>query len=75
MKLQGVDNMEEKSMEDKLRRAKRYAIIEHAVRWTSNILVEVLGNHGKILNDAKRNALKRATDALADFQQDGDNED
>ena len=45
----------------------RLAIITHAVRWSNNILVEVLSNHGRVLSDEQRDCIRTATRALGDF--------
>ncbi len=42
----------------------REEIVRHAVRWTTNILTEVSGNHAKYLTDYSRDTLKRAIEAL-----------
>lgn len=46
----------------------RQEIVAHAVRWATNMLVEVCGNHGGILTEAQRECLKTATSALSRFQ-------
>lgn len=43
----------------------RITIVDHAIRWTSNILVEVLGNHGKAIPPSARDALRTAVEALS----------
>jgi len=45
----------------------RIAIVDHAVRWASNILVEVQGNHGRSLSHRRSRLLHEATAALAEF--------
>jgi hypothetical protein len=46
----------------------RVAVIRAAVRWSTNMLVEVMGNHGGHLTDSQRDAVKRALEALSEFQ-------
>lgn len=46
----------------------RQEIVAHAVRWASNMLVEVTGNHGSILSEEQRQCLKDAAAALSRFQ-------
>ena len=36
-------------------------IVDHAVRWAQNILVEVLANHGEFINDEAREILRDIT--------------
>jgi hypothetical protein len=42
----------------------RREIVRHAARWAANMLVEVVGNHGSVLNEGERTALKMAVHAL-----------
>jgi hypothetical protein len=46
----------------------RVEIVRAAVRWATNILVEVAGNHSRWLTDTQRDAVKRAIEALGDFR-------
>lgn len=46
----------------------RKEIVAHAVRWGRNMLVEVVGNHAKILTPEQRDCLKEATAALGRFE-------
>lgn len=46
----------------------RDSICEHAVRWATNILVEVQGNHSRVLRPWRRDALRRAIEELGVFQ-------
>jgi len=48
--------------------AERKTVVDHAVRWTLNILVEVLGNHGEHMPVARRDAIKAAVRSLGDAQ-------
>lgn len=45
----------------------KQAIVSNAVRWASNMLVEVLGNYHQILSKEQHDALKRSVSALQDF--------
>jgi hypothetical protein len=49
------------------RAAEANIVVSHAVRWVRNILVEVLGNHAKYLDQAKQKCLRAAVDALTDY--------
>jgi hypothetical protein len=49
----------------------RKAVIDNAVRWCNNILVEVMGNHGRVLSDEQRDCIRTATQALGDFPRKG----
>jgi hypothetical protein len=51
-----------------MRKEIRLAIIEHAVRWTSNILVEVTSNHGTLLGDSTLCLLADAVRLLSDVE-------
>jgi hypothetical protein len=42
-------------------------VAAHAVRWTSNILTEVLGNYGRIVSRHQRDCLRAAIRALAEY--------
>jgi hypothetical protein len=46
----------------------RVEIVSHAVRWSGNILAEVLSNHGKFLNDADRECIRLAVLNLGDYR-------
>lgn len=46
----------------------RMAMVDVAVRWSSNILIEVVGNHGRVMSNDQRSALKRAVAALAEYR-------
>jgi hypothetical protein len=46
------------------RRVVGNAIAANAVRWSCNVLVEVLGNHGEHLPDEVRDAIKLAVATL-----------
>jgi hypothetical protein len=48
--------------------ARRY-VVENAVRWAMNMLVDVLANHSRALAEPQREALKRAVSALADYRE------
>jgi len=48
----------------------RIEVTRHAIRWTSNILAEVLSNHGKVLPDQMRNSILAAISALAEVDRD-----
>ncbi len=41
-------------------------VVEHAIRWSNNILTEVLSNHGRKLNPVAREHLKAAVCSLAE---------
>lgn len=56
-------------------RASIILIVDHAVRWSNNILTEVLGNYGKYLGDRKRRALSNAIAALSECTRMGDDDD
>jgi hypothetical protein len=43
----------------------RKHLLLHAIRWASNILVEVLANHGKSVSEAGADQLRKAIAALA----------
>jgi len=43
----------------------RIAIVDSAIRWTSNILVEVVSNHGQKIPPSAYNALRMAVAALS----------
>ena len=45
-------------------RQTRIAIVEHAIRWSSNILTEVTSNHLGILSPATREHLASALSSL-----------
>ena len=45
----------------------RKEIVLHAVRWATNMLVEVLSNHGAYLYESDRVALKQATLSLCEI--------
>lgn len=47
----------------------RVAIVEHAIRWATNILVEVLHNHGRALPQEVRIPLHDAIQKLGDAAQ------
>jgi hypothetical protein len=49
--------------------ATRYAVLSHGLRWASNILVELMGNHGRWLGARSRHHLKNAISELAEAQQ------
>jgi hypothetical protein len=53
-------------------RATIILIVDHAVRWSNNILTEVLG---KYLGDRKRRALSNAIAALSECTRMGDDDD
>jgi len=42
----------------------RLVVVEAVVVYTSNMLVDVLGNHGCVLDEKSRNALRTAIDEL-----------
>lgn len=44
------------------------AIVKNAVRWSCNILVEVLGNYGQWLSSERRDAIKTAVAALQEVR-------
>lgn len=44
----------------------RIQITEHAIRWATNMLVEVGNNHGGVIPPAARNALRDAIMALGE---------
>jgi len=46
----------------------RLEIVSHAVRWASNMLAEVLSNHGKVLNDADCESVRLALLNLGDYR-------
>ena len=46
----------------------REEIVLHALRWTSNILVEVLSNHGNNLPPKSRSRLRDAVASLAETE-------
>jgi uncharacterized protein YbgA (DUF1722 family) len=58
----------QKQAGDAMTEAERIIVVRSAVRWTTNILVEVMGNHSKYLNEEQRSAIKRAIEALGDFK-------
>jgi hypothetical protein len=39
----------------------RLEIVLHGIRWASNVLVELVGNHSGVLPDGARLALRRVT--------------
>ncbi len=43
-----------------------YVIVSHAIRWTNNILTEVLGNHGTRVPGPVRDHLRAAIACLAE---------
>jgi len=43
-------------------------VVASAVRWTNNIICEVVNNHGRYLTEEQRDALKQASSALSRFQ-------
>ncbi len=43
----------------------RQEIVRHAIRWTNNVLVEVLSNHGAFVPPRVREAMHEATSALS----------
>jgi hypothetical protein len=47
----------------------RLTIVEHAIRWSSNILNEVVGNHGRFIPVEAREHLKQATQELSSAAQ------
>lgn len=55
-----------KSLEDE--NEARREIVAHAVRWGSNMIVEAIGNHGKVLTKEQRECLEEATAALAMYE-------
>jgi protein-tyrosine-phosphatase len=52
----------------------RREIVREAVRWASNIVIEVTSNHHNVLTPAQREALRRAVKAMADFRDETDAE-
>jgi hypothetical protein len=46
----------------------RREIVEHAVRWSNNILAEVLSNHGPCIGDEARDLLSQAISNLAEVE-------
>jgi hypothetical protein len=46
----------------------RITIVEHAVRWSKNILTEVLHNHGKALTKERAQHLRTAIACLSTFE-------
>jgi hypothetical protein len=52
----------------------RIAIVDHAVRWTNNILVEVQNNHGKALGPRKLAALRVIVTAIGEYVAEGKEE-
>jgi hypothetical protein len=42
----------------------RSEIVQHAIRWTANMLVEVISNHGPIMPRQAREHLKTGVDSL-----------
>jgi ABC-type polar amino acid transport system ATPase subunit len=46
----------------------RMVVVEHDVRWASNMLNEVMANHGRILTKEQREALKTAQAGFAEFR-------
>jgi hypothetical protein len=50
-------------------RETRIEIVKHAVRWTTNILVEVLNNHSLIIPPQARLSIKAAVSSLGDASQ------
>ena len=48
-------------------KAARETAVDHAVRWASNILVEVLSNHGEHLPETKRRHLRAAIQELGEY--------
>lgn len=57
----------EREIRDRAMNDGRQILVENAVRWASNILVEVQSNHGRFLTEPQSEALRRACMALADF--------
>jgi hypothetical protein len=43
----------------------RLAIVDHTIRWASNVLIEVTSNHGPHIPGTARDALKAAIESLA----------
>lgn len=43
-------------------------VVTCAARWASNIIVEVVNNHGRYISPEQREALKDASAALGRFQ-------
>ena len=53
-------------MDDQQRNAFILGTVSNGVRWTSNILAELLGNYGTQISPAARDALKSAIKSLAE---------
>lgn len=51
-----------------LRRKEAEILIANAVRWSNNILVEVLGQHGEFVSDEVRDGLHNVTRLLEDVR-------
>lgn len=61
-KLRGVTNQKIRSRAE--REATNHEVTNHAIRWTRNILVELLSNYGAEMAAARRSAMKQAIDQL-----------
>lgn len=55
--------MNEKSQEISMHKARRM-IVESALRWTNNIVVEVLNTHGSVLSNEERIGLRNVSKIL-----------
>jgi hypothetical protein len=49
--------------------ATRQALIDHAIRWSNNMITEVLGNHGMVLSAKKRAKVRAIIEALGNYLQ------
>ncbi len=49
-----------------VKNADRELVVDHAIRWTSNILTEVLGNHARFIRPSTRERLRDAVNALSE---------
>lgn len=53
--------------EYELQRQIRLQVVSNGVRWVNNIIVELLNNHARFLNEEERKCLKEACTALSRY--------
>lgn len=61
------ENLIQFNVEDtEMNKETHQALFDHAVRWTNNMLVEVIANHSQHLSEYRRQCLRTALSSLQD---------
>lgn len=55
-------------LEDGILKAMGMVTVDLAVRWSKNMLVEVIGNHAKDITPEKRSCIKEAVSKLVEYE-------